>query len=163
MTRRASPLPGLNNTERKRANLEQLTASPRLGAFRWKASDTPASWKLPAGRSASLVVMKSTRTGTRDPTQDAHLTVWECSQHLVRALEHGGEGGAAMLLRKIGPRHADATRDLAYCLYDIAANKRKDAAEATAWNGLIAVWPELTQQAAAIRETRDDLQGVLDL
>ena len=53
-------------------------------------------------------------------------------------------------------------RDLAYCLYDIAANKRKDTAEATAWNGLIAVWPELTRQAASIRETRGDLQGVLD-
>ena len=98
-----------------------------------------------------------------DPSQDKHLTVWECSQHLVRALEHDGESGAAMLLRKIGPKYADATRDLAYCLYDIAANKRKDSTEATAWNGLIAVWPELTQQAAAIRETRGDLQGVLDL
>ncbi len=98
-----------------------------------------------------------------DPAQDGHLTVWECSQHLVRALEHGGEDGAAVLLKKIGPRYADATRDLAYCLYDIAANKRKDAAEATAWNGLIAVWPELTQQAAAIRETPGDLQGVLNL
>ena len=98
-----------------------------------------------------------------DPSQDKHLTVWECSQHLVRALEHDGESGAAMLLRKIGLKYADATRDLAYCLYDIAANKRKDSTEAIAWNGLIAVWPELTRQAAAIRETRGDLQGVLDL
>ena len=99
-----------------------------------------------------------------DPAQDGHLTVWECSQHLVRALEHDGEGGAAKLLKKIGPRHADATRDLAYCLYDIAANKRKDATEATAWNSLITVWPELTKQAAAIRDTRGDLQqGELDL
>ena len=98
-----------------------------------------------------------------DPSQDKHLTVWECSQHLVRALEHDGESGAAMLLRKIGPKYADATRDLAYCLYDIAANKRKDSTEATAWNGLIAVWPELTRQAAAIRDTRGDMQGELDL
>ena len=98
-----------------------------------------------------------------DPARDGHFTVWECSQHLVRTLEHYGEGGAAILLRQIGPRHADATRDLAYCLYDIAANKRKDAAEASAWNGLIAVWPELTRQAAAIHDTRGDLQGVLDL
>ncbi len=98
-----------------------------------------------------------------DPAQDGHLTVWECSQHLVRALEHNGENGAAVLLKKIGPRNTDATRDLAYCLYDIAANKRKDAAEATAWNGLIAVWPELTRQAAAIGDTPDDLQGELDL
>ena len=98
-----------------------------------------------------------------DPTQDRHLSIWECSQHLVRALEHDGESGAAMLLKKIGPGYADAARDLAYCLYDIAANKRKDATEAASWNGLIAVWSELTQQAAAIHDTRGDLQGALDI
>ena len=98
-----------------------------------------------------------------DPAEDTHLTVWECSQHLVRTLEHDGESGSAMLLKKIGPGYADAARDLAYCLYDIAANKRKDAAEAASWNGLIAVWSELTRQAAAIHDTRGDLQGVLDI
>ena len=38
-----------------------------------------------------------------DPAEDAHLTVWECSQHLVRVLEHDGETGAATLLRKSVP------------------------------------------------------------
>ena len=82
-----------------------------------------------------------------DPAEDKRLSVWECSQHLVRALEQDGETGAAMLLNRIGLRYADAARDLAYCLYDIAANKRNDSAEATAWNGLISIWSELTQQA----------------
>ena len=98
-----------------------------------------------------------------DPAEDAHLTVWECSQHLVRVLEHDGETGAATLLKKIGPGHADAAKDLAYCLYDIAANKRRDTGEAAAWNGLIAVWSELTRQAAAIHDTRGDPQGTLDI
>ena len=44
-------------------------------------------------------------------------------------------------------------KDLAYCLYDISANKRKDAKEATAYNALIADWTELTRQAAAIHDT----------
>ena len=98
-----------------------------------------------------------------DPTADTHLTVWECCQHLIRELEQGGEQVAAHLLRKIGPAHADAAKDLAYCLYDICANKRRDASEAASYNGLIAVWSELTRQAAAIHDTRRDLQGSLEL
>ena len=98
-----------------------------------------------------------------DPTADAHLTVWECCQHLIRELEQGGEQAAALLLRKIGPAHADAAKDLAYCLYDICANKRRNAGEAASYNGLIAVWSELTRQAAAIHDTRGDLQGSLEL
>ena len=97
-----------------------------------------------------------------DPAADAHLTVWECCQHLVRELEQGGEQAAALLLRKIGPAHADAAKDLAYCLYDICANKRRNAGEAASYNGLIAVWSELTRQAAAIHDTRGDLQGMLE-
>ena len=98
-----------------------------------------------------------------DPAADAHLTVWECCQHLIRELEQGGEQAAALLLRKIGQDHADAAKDLAYCLYDICANKRRDAGEAASYNGLIAVWPELTRQAAAIQDTRGDRQVALDL
>ena len=97
-----------------------------------------------------------------DPTADAHLTVWECCQHLIRELEQGGEQAAALLLRKIGPVHAEAAKDLAYCLYDICANKRRNAAEAASYNGLIAVWSELTRQAAAIHDIRGDLQEMLD-
>ena len=97
-----------------------------------------------------------------DPVADAHLTVWECCQHLVRELEQGGEQAAALLLRKIGPVYAEAAKDLAYCLYDICANKRRNAGEAASYNGLIAVWSELTRQAAAIHDTRGDLQGALE-
>lgn len=92
-----------------------------------------------------------------DPGTDTHLTVWECCQHLIRTLETKGEYEAAVLLKKIGPDKADAVKDLAYCLYDICSNKRKDAKEATSYNALIAVWTELTRQAAAIHET--DLGG----
>ena len=98
-----------------------------------------------------------------DPSADAHLTVWECCQHLIRELEQGGEQAAAFLLRKIGPVHADAAKDLAYCLYDICANKRQDASEAASYNGLIAVWSDLTRQAATIHDTRGDPQWSLEL
>lgn len=93
-----------------------------------------------------------------NPDTDTHLTIWECLQHLVRLHEKGGiSHTAALVLKKIGDK-ADAVKDLAYCLYDICANKRQDAKEATAYNALIADWTELTREAATIHDTRGDGQ-----
>ncbi|WP_298274626.1 MULTISPECIES: DUF1156 domain-containing protein [Alphaproteobacteria] len=98
-----------------------------------------------------------------DPTVDGHLTIWECLQHLVRRHEeHGISEGTATLLKMIDEQ-ADAVKDLAYCLYDISANKRKDAKEATAYNALIADWTELTRQAAAIHDISGDRQISLNI
>ena len=90
-----------------------------------------------------------------DPATDEHLTIWKCCQHLIRVLENDGELAAARLLKKIGGDNADMVKDLAYYLYDVCSNKRKDAKEATAYNGLIAVWAELTRQAATVHDTDD--------
>jgi putative DNA methylase len=93
-----------------------------------------------------------------EPGEDRNLTVWECLQHLVRQHEKDGiSHDTAVILKKIEAK-AEAVKDLAYCLYDISANKRKDAKEATAYNALIADWTELTQQAAAIHDTSGDRQ-----
>ncbi|MGB3795526.1 MAG: hypothetical protein WA957_04400, partial [Alteraurantiacibacter sp.] len=97
------------------------------------------------------------------PEQDGHLTVWECLQHLVRLHERTGlSHDSAALLKRFGPQ-AEAVKDLAYCLYDIAANKRREASEATVYNALIADWSELSQMAATVslegrnRQTRFEL------
>ena len=101
--------------------------------------------------------------GDWEPENDSHLTVWECLQYLVKAHEKDGISyDTALLLKKIG-NQAEAVKDLAYCLYDISANKRKDAKEATAYNALIADWTELTRQAAAVHETRRDGQMRFDV
>ena len=93
-----------------------------------------------------------------EPSTDAHLTIWECLQQLVRQHEKNGISyETALLLKKIGDK-AEPVKDLAYCLYDISANKRKDAKEATAYNALIADWAELTREAAAIHDARGDGQ-----
>ena len=97
-----------------------------------------------------------------DPTANRNLTVWECCQYLIRELEHSGELATARLLRKIGSVQADAAKELAYCLHDICANKRKDAREAVSYNGLISVWSELTRLAATIEDTRDELQASIE-
>lgn len=97
-----------------------------------------------------------------DPQTDTHLTIWECLQYLIRQHEREGIAyGTAVLLKKIGDK-ADAVKDLAYCLYDISANKRQDAKEATAYNALIADWTELTREAATISDTRGDGQARMD-
>jgi putative DNA methylase len=98
-----------------------------------------------------------------EPDGDNHLTVWECLQHLVKKHEKDGiSHDTAVLLKRIGTL-ADAVKDLAYCLYDISANKRKDAKEATAYNALIADWTELTRQAATIHDTSGDRQIRMDI
>ena len=95
------------------------------------------------------------------PEIDSHLTIWECLQHLVRI--HQAEGvtyPTALMLKKLGSR-AEATKDLAYCLYDTSANKRQDAKEATAYNALIADWTDLSREAAQVVE--DSGSGQLDM
>jgi len=97
-----------------------------------------------------------------EPNSDTHLTIWECLQYLVQKHEkYGIAYETALLLKKIGDK-ADAAKDLAYCLYDICANKRQDAKEATAYNALIADWTELTREAASIHDTRGDGQTRMD-
>lgn len=97
-----------------------------------------------------------------EPQTDSHLTIWECLQYLVRAHEKDGISyNTALLLRKIDDK-AEAVKDLAYCLYDICANKRQDAKEATAYNALIADWTELTRQAAMIHDIRGTGQTSMD-
>ncbi len=84
-----------------------------------------------------------------EPDADGHLTVWECCQHLVRLHEKHGIGyETAVMLKKFGSDKAEAVKDLAYILYDLCANKRQDAKEATAYNALIADWSDLTREAA---------------
>lgn len=89
-----------------------------------------------------------------NPNTDTHLTIWECLQYLVRALDEGEEN-AARLLKRIGPERAGAVKDLAYYLYDLAGNKRRDAQEATAYNALIALWSDLTGLAATVTDDAD--------
>jgi putative DNA methylase len=83
-----------------------------------------------------------------DPATDTRLTVWECTQHLIRKLETEGESSAADLLARLG-EHGEVARNLAYRLYGICERK-KWADEALAYNGLVVAWPELTRLAAQV-------------
>jgi putative DNA methylase len=80
-----------------------------------------------------------------DPATDPRLTVWEIVHHLIRVLEAGGENAAAALLPKLGAK-AEVARELAYRLYTLCERKKR-AAEALAYNGLVQSWPEIARLA----------------
>jgi len=81
----------------------------------------------------------------RDPATDPRLTAWEMVHHLIRVLEAGGEGAAAALVAKLGSK-AEIARELAYRLYTLCERKKR-AAEALAYNGLVQSWPEIARLA----------------
>ena len=94
-----------------------------------------------------------------DPETDNRLTAWEGVHHLVRVLASGGEGAAAELTRKLGGE-AEIARDLAYRLYTVC-ERRKRAAEALAYNGLVQSWPEITRLAREGDKPEGVAQGEL--
>jgi putative DNA methylase len=89
-----------------------------------------------------------------DPTTDIRLTNWEIVHHLIRALELEGEGAAAMIAAKLGTK-TETARELCYRLYTLCERKKR-AAEALSYNGLVQSWPEIMrlakEQATAGRE-----------
>ena len=80
-----------------------------------------------------------------DPATDPRLTAWEVVHQLIRALEAGGESAAAALVAKLGAK-AEIARELAYRLYTVCERKKR-AAEALSYNGLVQSWPEITRLA----------------
>jgi putative DNA methylase len=89
-----------------------------------------------------------------DPATDSRLTVWETTQHLIRALEQS-ETAAADLLRRMGGGVGERARQLAYLLYGIC-DRKKWAEDAGAYNMLVTAWPTLENLTFAPRELNDN-------
>ena len=85
-----------------------------------------------------------------DPNTDARLTAWEMVHHLVRVLEASGESAAAELAARLGAK-AEAARELCYRLYTLCERKKR-AAEALSYNGLVQSWPEISRLAREEQE-----------
>jgi len=96
-----------------------------------------------------------------DPKTDHRLTAWEIVHQLIRTLQGGGEAGAARLVATLGSK-AEIARELAYRLFSLCERKKR-AAEALAYNGLVQSWPEITRLARerprAVEAGTDDLFG----
>lgn len=80
-----------------------------------------------------------------DPATDTRLTAWEVVHQLIRTLEAGGESAAARLVARLGAR-AEVARELAYRLYTLSERKKR-AANALAYNGLVQSFPEIVRLA----------------
>ncbi|MGH2733708.1 MAG: hypothetical protein ACRDJG_12370 [Actinomycetota bacterium] len=102
---------------------------------------------------------RSELSSSWDPAADARLTVWEVTQHLIRALETGGEASAAELLRRVGGL-GEIARQLSYRLYTICERK-KWAKEALAYNSLVVAWPEIARLASGTSTQTLVQQGML--
>lgn len=99
-----------------------------------------------ASKSGKVRLLKSDELPADwDPATDSRVTAWEVVHHLIRVLEAGGEGAAAVLVAKIGAK-AETARELAYRLYTLCERKKR-AAEALSYNGLVQSWPEIVRLA----------------
>ena len=95
-----------------------------------------------------------------DPQTDKRLTAWEAVHQLIRVLEARGEGAAAELAAKLGSQ-AETARELAYRLYTICERKKR-AAEALSYNGLVQSWPEIARLAREGGTRRPAQTGLFD-
>jgi putative DNA methylase len=100
---------------------------------------------IQSGRAKVRLLRPDELSPNWDPATDPYLTAWEMVQHLVRALESGGESAAATIVAKLGSK-AELARELGYRLYTVCDRKRR-AAEALSYNGLVQSWPEITRLA----------------
>jgi putative DNA methylase len=100
---------------------------------------------LESGRGRVRLLRPEELPAAWDPATDSRLTAWEIVHHLVRVLASGGEGAAAELVAKLGAK-AEIARELAYRLYTLCERKKR-AADALAYNGLIQSWPEIARLA----------------
>ena len=95
--------------------------------------------------------------GNWNPATDPRLTAWETVHYLVHTLESGGESAAAQLTAALGGT-AETARELCYRLYTLCERKKR-AAEALSYNGLVQSWPEITR-LAQMRKSEEE-QGSL--
>lgn len=99
-----------------------------------------------------------------DPSCDDRLCIWEATQHLIKALEAGGEAAASALMVQLKqlPGQTDLLANckaMAYRLYN-HCEKTKQAEEARAYNGLVIAWPEL-ERLASSQSTETTVQASL--
>ena len=127
-----------------------------------KAKNTSVGGLVEAGilvsKGGKVRLLKSDELpGDWNPVTDSRLTAWETVHHLVHTLESGGESAAAGLTAALGGT-AETARELCYRLY-ILCERKKRAAEALSYNGLVQSWPEIAR-LAQMRKSEEE-QGSL--
>ena len=124
-----------------RQRREELVAKP-MAAVKERLTKEIAYWDH---RAKVRLLRRDELAADWDPTRDRRITVWEVTQHLIRALEQEGETITATLVQRVGGL-GEVARDLAYRLYGVCERKRW-AQEALAYNSLVIAWPEIVRLA----------------
>ena len=78
-----------------------------------------------------------------DPMADTRVPIWEALHHMCKALAES-EGDAGILLARM-PQKQDAIRQLAYRLYTLCAERKKQAELGRPYNDLITSWPAIVE------------------
>lgn len=113
---------------------------------------------LTAGRGKVRLLKPEELPADWDPATDTRLSAWEVVHHLIRVLGMGGEGAAASLVAKLGSK-AEIARELCYRLYTVCERKKR-AAEALAYNGLVQSFPEIVRLAREGGTARSEQAGL---
>ena len=92
-----------------------------------------------------------------NPASESRLTIWQLTQHIIRALEAGGEIAAATVVRRLGVL-AETAKDLAYRLF-VICDRKGWSQEALAYNMLVKSWPELQKLAASTAGVTGELSS----
>jgi len=100
-----------------------------------------------------------------EPSAARRLSAWRVCHYLAAALEHGGvhgdqhdAGGAARLAHELGG-NGEPAKELAYRLYAICDAKGWTQ-EARRYNALADAWPEISAEAARLRQAQQGQLGV---
>ena len=115
------------------------------------ALQAEVKWFAPLGslkRGKVRLLRPEELPGDWNPATDPRVTAWEIVHHLIRVLDSargGGEPAAAELVARLGAK-AETARELCYRLYTLCERKKR-AAEALAYNGLVQSWPEILRLA----------------
>lgn len=96
------------------------------------------------------------------PERDEHITLWEVSMHLVKALDENGLAEAGRILNGAAARvDVEAVKELAYLVFSLA-EKRSMVQVAGMFNVLVTSWPEVTAAAKAHASATEQTMLVLD-
>ena len=118
---------------------------------------------ITASKGKVRILRRSELNADSNPVNDLGDSIWRCCQFLVRTLEENGEQAVATLINRFGRDYAENAKLLAYRLYKIASEKMKDSSEASAFNALVVVWPELVQFADQQKEEASNSQFDMNL
>jgi len=84
-----------------------------------------------------------------DPNSEQRLTLWECTQYLIKFHQEEGEDVAAQLASRLGTGKSEDAKNLAYRLYNIC-ERNKWVNEAIPYNELITAWPQIIEKTVNI-------------